>query len=121
MTKKKILIVDDDARNIFALSAVLKAKSFDCISCSSAKEAIEILNTEETVDAVLIDMMMPDMDGYEAIPIIKNITERKTTPVISVTAQAMMGDREKCLQAGADGYISKPINVDKLLALLNAV
>jgi len=121
MSKKRILIVDDDARNIFALSATLKARSFECLSCTSAKEALELLKTNEPVDAVLIDMMMPEMDGYEAIPLIKKIPARKDTPVISVTAQAMVGDREKCLQAGADDYISKPVDVDKLLNLLSTL
>lgn len=121
MNKKRILIIDDDARNIFALSATLRAKSFECISCMSAEEALKLLNGEERLDAVLIDMMMPDMDGYEAIPLIKKIPSRKAIPIISVTAQAMVGDKEKCLQAGADNYISKPIDVDHLLQVLNTL
>ena len=121
MNKKNILIVDDDARNIFALTATLRAKNFSCLSCQGAEEAIRLLEGETHIDAVLIDMMMPEMDGYEAIPIIKEIPQRKNTPVIAVTAQAMTGDREKCLKAGADGYISKPINVDTLLLMLNEV
>ncbi|OYU79673.1 MAG: response regulator [Flavobacterium sp. BFFFF1] len=119
MENKRILIVDDDARNIFALTAVLKARSFDCHSCLSAAEALELLQNDAHIDFVLIDMMMPEMDGYEAIPLIKEIPAHASTPVISVTAQAMIGDREKCLAAGADAYISKPIDVDKLLAILN--
>jgi len=121
MGKKRILIIDDDARNIFALKATLKAKSYDCIACSDAPEALELLKTNEQIDAVLIDMMMPEMDGYEAIPLIKEMETRKSTPVFAVTAQAMVGDREKCLQAGADGYISKPIDVEKLLQLLSDI
>lgn len=121
MQKKRVLIIDDDARNIFALSATLRAKSFECLSCMSAKEALEILKSDEKIDAILIDMMMPDMDGYEAIPLIKNIPERASTLLVSVTAQAMVGDREKCLFAGADGYISKPVDVDKLLLLLSKI
>ena len=121
MKKKRVLIIDDDPRNIFALSATLRAKSFDCVSCTSAEDAIQLLKTGEQIDAILIDMMMPEMDGYEAIPVIKKIPSRKGTPVISVTAQAMLGDREKCLATGADGYISKPIDVDKLLQLLSAI
>ena len=119
MAKKKILIVDDDNRNIFALTAVLRSKGFECISRTSAREAIVLLNTDEMIDIVLMDMMMPDMDGYEAIPAIKKITKRNKVPVISVTAQAMTGDKEKCIAAGADNYISKPIDVDKLLHLLD--
>lgn len=121
MEKKKIMIVDDDARNIFALKATLKSKGFDCIACSGAEEALDILRTDQQVDAVLIDMMMPEMDGYEAIPLIKNLDNRTSLPIVAVTAQAMVGDREKCLEAGADDYISKPINVDKLLTVLSAI
>jgi CheY-like chemotaxis protein len=121
MDRKRILIIDDDARNIFALAATLQAKSFDCLSCMSAGEAIRLLKGNERLDAILIDMMMPDMDGYEAIPLIKKIPSRKSTPIISVTAQAMIGDKEKCMQAGADSYISKPVDVDKLLQLLSAI
>lgn len=119
MEKKKILIVDDDPRNIFALKATLHSKGFDCLSCTSALDALDILKTNTVVNVVLLDMMMPEMDGYEAIPLIKALPERHGLPVISVTAQAMVGDREKCLLAGADDYISKPIDVDKLLELLN--
>jgi CheY-like chemotaxis protein len=121
MIKKRVLIIDDDVRNIFALSATLKARSFESISCSGAREALDLLKTDVIVDAVLIDMMMPDLDGYEAIPLIKAIESRKQTPVFAVTAQAMVGDREKCLRAGADDYISKPINVDHLLQLLRSL
>lgn len=121
MEKKKIMIVDDDSRNIFALKATLKSKGYDCIACSGAEEALEILRTDDQVDAVLIDMMMPEMDGYEAIPLIKGLGNRSSVPVIAVTAQAMVGDREKCLEAGADNYISKPINVDKLLTILSGI
>lgn len=121
MPKKRVLIIDDDARNIFALTATLKAKFFDCVSCQSAREALDILQTDEGIDAILIDMMMPDMDGYEAIPRIKNLPNRHTTPIIAVTAQAMVGDREKCLQAGATDYISKPIDVDRLLHVLSGI
>ncbi len=119
--KKRILIIDDDPRNIFALGATLRAKGFECLSCSGAPEALHLLEGDTHIDAILIDMMMPGMDGYEAIPLIKEMPERQDIPVISVTAQAMVGDREKCLRAGADGYISKPIDVDKLLDLLNTI
>jgi CheY-like chemotaxis protein len=119
--KKRVLIVDDDARNIFALSAILRSRQFECVSCLSAEEALKLLETDEPVDIVLMDMMMPDMDGYEAIPLIKGMPSRTSTPVISVTALAMVGDKEKCLAAGADGYISKPVDVDKLLQLLGTI
>lgn len=121
MPRKQILIIDDDARNIFALTATLRAKGFDCLSCPSAPEALELLRTNVAIDAILIDMMMPDMDGYEAIPRIKNLDARRNTPIFAVTAQAMVGDREKCLRAGAMDYIAKPIDVDRLLQLLSRI
>lgn len=118
-TSKKILIIDDDARNIFALSAVLRARGYSCISASGMKEAFVILMREpDAVDIILLDMMMPEMDGYEALSILKGNELYSHIPVIAVTAQAMVGDREKCLQAGADGYVSKPVNIDELLPLL---
>jgi CheY-like chemotaxis protein len=118
---KRVLIIDDDARNIFALAATLKAKKYQTDSCDSAKDALRILRTDAAFDVILIDMMMPEMDGYEAIPFIRKIPSRVTTPIIAVTAQAMMGDREKCLAAGADGYLSKPVNVDQLFGLLQTI
>lgn len=111
-----ILIIDDDSRNIFALTATLKAKGYNCLSALSAQEGIEILKQRNDIRLVLLDMMMPEMDGYEALPVIK---DTKFIPVIAVTAQAMTGDREKTLNAGADDYVSKPIDVDKLIVLLN--
>lgn len=112
----KVLIIDDDARNIFALTATLKAKGYTCLSASGAVQGIAYLNNTEGIGIVLIDMMMPDMDGYEAIPIIKQ--KYPHLPVVSVTAQAMAGDMDKSLAAGADAYISKPVNVDRLMEIL---
>lgn len=114
---KQVLIIDDDPRNIFALTATLKSKGYSCISATGARQGLAYLGTIDDIGIVLIDMMMPEMDGYEAIPIIKK--KHSALPVIAVTAQAMVGDKEKCLEAGADGYVSKPINVDQLLSLLN--
>lgn len=116
---KKILVIDDDSRNIFALTAVLKAKKYSCISATSAKDGFEILANDKDVAVVLMDMMMPDMDGYQAMAKMKEDPAMRTIPVIAVTAQAMVGDRERCLDAGAAGYISKPVNVDELLLTLN--
>nr|WP_294786571.1 response regulator [uncultured Flavobacterium sp.] len=121
MGKKRVLIVDDDSRNIFALVNTLKARSFECLSCLSAEEALKILAKDSEIDAVLMDMMMPEMDGYEAIPLLKAIPLQEKTFVVAVTAQAMPGDREKCLEAGADAYISKPVDVDKLLQILGEI
>lgn len=117
--EKEILIIDDDSKNIFALSAVLKAKKFQCISALTAHQGLKMLSTNKNVGVVLMDMMMPEMDGYEAIEKMKSDHELKDIPVIAITAQAMTGDREKCMEAGADGYISKPVDVDELLQLLN--
>ncbi|ODS90117.1 response regulator [Chryseobacterium lacus] len=117
--EKEILIIDDDNKNIFALSAVLKARKYNCIAALSAREGLEMLAENKNISVVLMDMMMPQMDGYEAIAQIKNDEKLSGIPVIAITAQAMMGDREKCMAAGADGYLSKPVNVDELLILLN--
>jgi CheY-like chemotaxis protein len=117
METRRILIIDDDPRNIFALSAMLRSRGFECIAASGAAEGLQIIDAQK-VDCVLIDMMMPEMDGYEAIPIYKSRISGKI-PVIAVTAQAMVGDREKCLAVGADNYISKPIDFDLLMDMLN--
>lgn len=117
--KNKILIIDDDSRNIFALKAVLTAKKYTCIAASSAAEGFNLIKQHNDVAVLLLDMMMPDMDGYEAMAQMKTDEQLKDIPVIAVTAQAMVGDRERCLEAGAIGYISKPVNVDELVKLLN--
>ncbi|MBL7717224.1 MAG: response regulator [Flavipsychrobacter sp.] len=111
----KILIIDDDNRNIFALKATLKAKGYECLSATSAQQGIAFLRETPGIGVVLLDMMMPDMDGYEALPAIR---ATHNIPVVAVTAQAMKGDREKCLEAGANDYVSKPIDVDRLELIL---
>jgi CheY-like chemotaxis protein len=116
-TTPKVLIVDDDSRNIFALQAILTAKKFSCLTALSGAEGLEIIAREPSVAVLLLDMMMPEMDGYETLLRIR-AGNRKDIPVIAVTAQAMAGDRQKCLDAGATEYVSKPINVDKLISLL---
>jgi len=117
--QKKVLIIDDDNRNIFALKATLISRGYACYTALSAEEGIETLLSNEGIEIVLMDMMMPDMDGYEAIDIIRNNHKISSSTIIAVTAQAMVGDREKCLQAGADDYVSKPIDVDVLLKKLD--
>ncbi len=116
---KKILIIDDDSRNIFALTAVLKAKKYACLSANSAKKGFNLIENDEDIAVVLMDMMMPDMDGYQAMSKMKELPKLRDIPVIAVTAQAMVGDRERCLEAGAVGYISKPINIDELVNQIN--
>ncbi|OJX29923.1 MAG: response regulator [Chryseobacterium sp. 36-9] len=118
MMKKKILIVDDDPRNIFALKLTLKARGYQIETSTSGQEAINILKNQDNINAVLMDMMMPDMDGYEAMKIIRRTEAIKDTAIIAVTAQAMPEDREKCLEAGADDYVTKPIDVDQLLNVI---
>lgn len=118
MMQTKVLIIDDDSKNIFALTATLRAKGFAVASALSAAEGITLIRNDAGIRIVLMDMMMPGMDGYEAIGMIRQDERYQDLPVIAVTAQAMAGDREKCLAAGADHYISKPIDVDTLLLLV---
>ncbi len=120
MQGKTILIIDDDDRNIFALKAVLKSKQLECITATSGLQALDILKQNRAINVALVDMMMPGIDGYELMMLIKKITSLSHLKLIAVTAQAMVGDKEKCLSAGADGYISKPVDVDKLMQLLNS-
>ena len=114
-----ILIIDDDARNIFALAAVLRSRGIQVISALSARQGIDLLQTNKNITAVLLDMMMPDMDGYQAIQEIRENNELKNIPIIAVTAQAMVGDKERILKAGAEAYVSKPIDIDILMKVLN--
>jgi two-component system cell cycle response regulator DivK len=118
MAKDKILIIDDDSKNIFALLAVLRAKKYNCISATSGEKGLEILKTDKDVGVVLMDMMMPGMDGYQALALMNKDLDLNHVPVIAVTAQAMLGDKERCLHAGAVGYVSKPIDVDLLTELI---
>jgi CheY-like chemotaxis protein len=118
MEQKHVLIVDDDMRNIFALKAVLKSRAIPCLSAATSAEALQLLSADHQVGVVLMDIMMPDMDGYEAISALRAMSWNSRLPIIAVTAKAMVGDREKCLEAGADNYISKPIDVDELLVQL---
>jgi len=121
MPQKLILIIDDDNRNIFALKAVLRAKGFGTLSAPSAQEGFDIIAENNKVSVVLMDMMMPDMDGYQAIAAMKKSEKMRDIPVLAVTAQAMVGDKERCLSAGASGYVSKPIDVDELITQIEEV
>jgi CheY-like chemotaxis protein len=116
---RRILIIDDDIRNIYSLTSVLEAHDVTVLHAESGAEGIDILNTSATpIDVALVDIMMPEMDGYETMRRIRAGPNGKALPLISVTAKAMKGDRQKCLDAGASDYISKPVDVDLLLALL---
>ncbi|NLR65496.1 response regulator [Chitinophaga varians] len=114
---KTVLVADDDVRNIFSLTKALEMHQMKVLSAVDGKEALQQLS-EHTVDIVLMDMMMPEMDGYDAIAAIRKQPSMAHLPIIAVTAKAMMGDREKCLKAGASDYISKPVDVDQLISLL---
>ncbi len=116
---KRVLIADDDMRNVFALSTSLQSYNMHIEVANNGKEAIEILkNPDHKIDIVLMDIMMPEMDGYEAIQHIRNVLNYKDLPIITVTAKAMKGDREKSIQIGANDYVSKPIDIDKLTSLM---
>ncbi|MCS4226087.1 response regulator [Sphingobacterium sp. BIGb0165] len=115
---KKVLVADDDVRNIFSMTKALEKFQVQVIPAMDGKEALEVLNSGETIDIVLMDMMMPEMDGYETIKNIRQTPPFATLPIIAVTAKSMIGDREKCIQAGASDYISKPVDIDQLLSLL---
>src|SRR5690606_13547861 len=117
--KDQILVIDDDFKNIFALCAVLRAKGFSCVSAQSAAEGLDLLSENKEIGIILMDMMMPEMDGYEAISKIKIQGGFHHLPSIAVTAQAMTGDKEKCLEAGASDYISKPVDSDLLITKIN--
>jgi CheY-like chemotaxis protein len=114
----RILIVDDDIRNIYSLTSVLEEHDVKVHHAESGAEGIRILETAPTIDAALVDIMMPEMDGYETMRRIRENPAFGKLPLIAVTAKAMKGDRQKCLEAGASDYISKPVDVDILLALL---
>jgi len=115
---KKVLIVDDDIRNIFAIASVLEQYNMDVSYAENGRDGIEKLKTTKGVDLVLMDIMMPEMDGYETMRAIRSRQEFQSLPIIALTAKAMQGDREKCLEAGASDYVPKPVDVEQLLSVL---
>jgi CheY-like chemotaxis protein len=118
LDSKKVLVVDDDVRNLFALTAVFERSNITVVTAESGREALEILNKDKGIDIVLMDIMMPEMDGYETIQIIRKEPRNKGLPIIAVTAKAMIGDRQKCIASGASDYITKPVKTDQLLSLM---
>ena len=118
LDNKKVLIVDDDVRNLFALTAAFERSKLQVITAESGREALEILNNNKDVDIVLMDIMMPEMDGYETIQWIRKENKHKQLPIIAVTAKAMIGDRQKCIASGASDYITKPVKTEQLLSLM---
>ena len=115
---KTILVTDDDMRNIFALSSALHDYNLNIVIANNGREALEKLESYKQIDLVLMDIMMPEMDGYEAMQVIRSRKEYEKLPIIALTAKAMKQDREKCLEAGANDFISKPVDVDKLLSMM---
>jgi len=115
---KTILITDDDMRNIFALSSALQVYDMNIIIANNGREAVDKLQEENKIDLVLMDIMMPEMDGYEAMKLIREQKEHKKLPIIALTAKAMKHDREKCIEAGANDYIAKPVDIDQLLSMM---
>ncbi|MEH2466907.1 HAMP domain-containing protein [Nostoc sp.] len=118
LTGKKALIIDDDMRNIFALTSMLECYQIQVLYAENGREGIALLETTPEIDVVLMDVMMPEMDGYETTRVIRQNEQFKSLPIIALTAKAMQGDREKCIQAGASDYITKPVDTEQLLSLL---
>ena len=118
LTGKNILVVDDDVRNLFALTTAFERYNMGVITAESGQEAINILAENKDIDMVLMDIMMPEMDGYETTQKIRREHKNSNLPIIAVTAKAMKGDREKCIEAGASDYITKPVKIDQLLSLM---
>jgi CheY-like chemotaxis protein len=118
LANKQILVVDDDVRNLFALTTAFEKYNIRTITAESGHEAMEILNENKEIDMVLMDIMMPEMDGYETTQKIRREHKNSSLPIIAVTAKAMKGDREKCIEAGASDYITKPVKIDQLLSLM---
>jgi CheY-like chemotaxis protein/signal transduction histidine kinase/HAMP domain-containing protein len=115
---KKVLVVDDDVRNIFALSSVLERRGMIVLTAGTGREAIAMLDSTPDLAIVLMDIMMPEMDGYETMQVIRQNPALRRLPIIALTAKAMKGDREKCLEAGASDYLAKPVNTEQLLSAL---
>ena len=117
---RRALIVDDDVRNIFALTALLERQGMDVLHAESGREALELLHENPSIGVVLMDIMMPDMDGYQTMSAIRKAGGFENLPIVALTAKAMKGDREKCIDAGASDYIAKPVDPEQLLGLLRS-
>jgi CheY-like chemotaxis protein len=115
---QSVLLVDDDARNIFALSSMLERRGMKVLTATTGREAISLLESTPEVAIVLMDIMMPEMDGYQTMEVIRSQNCFHRLPIVALTAKAMKGDREKCLDAGASDYLAKPVNTEQLLSTL---
>jgi CheY-like chemotaxis protein len=115
---RTVLLVDDDARNIFALSSLLERRGMKVLTATTGREAIQLVERTPDLALVLMDIMMPEMDGYETMQMIRENPAHRRLPMIALTAKAMKGDREKCLEAGASDYLAKPVNTEQLMSAL---
>jgi len=115
---KKVLIVDDDMRNVFAVSNILEEKGIEVLVGKTGKEGLECLKAHPDIDLVLMDIMMPEMDGYEAMGEIRKQERFRSLPIIALTAKAMTGERNKCLEAGASDYLAKPFDIEQMFSLM---
>jgi CheY-like chemotaxis protein len=113
-----VLIVDDDIRNIYALTSMLERWQVDALHAENGRQALEVLGTTPDVDLVLMDIMMPEMDGYETTRAIRQLPQFASLPIVALTAKAMKGDRQKCMDAGASDYIAKPVHGEDLKSVL---
>jgi len=120
LSGRRVLVVDDDIRNVFALTSALEQQGMIVLNAENGLDGIEILKNNPDVDIILVDLMMPELDGYDTIRVIRSLEGLKGVPILGVTAKAMKGDREKCIEAGASDYIAKPVNVEQLLSLMRA-
>src|SRR5262249_20857428 len=118
LSGKTVLVVDDDVRNIFALASLLEEHNLKVLHAENGRAGIELLEHRPDIDLVLMDIMMPEMDGYETISAIRRIPKFRHLPIIALTAKAMKGDRAKCLEAGASDYVTKPVDLDQLFSVL---
>jgi CheY-like chemotaxis protein len=118
LKNKKVLLVDDDMRNIYSLSHSLEDQVLEIITAENGKDAINILYKNQDVDIILMDVMMPEMDGYDTTRAIRKIRQFDSVPIVGLTAKAMKGDREKCIESGMFDYISKPLKIEELLSLM---
>jgi CheY-like chemotaxis protein len=116
LVDRRVLIVDDDIRNIFALTSILERYEMDIISAETGRGGIDLLDKHSDVEIVLMDVMMPEMDGFETMRAIRQDARFRTLPIIAVTAKAMKGDRERCIEAGASDYLAKPVDSEELVA-----
>jgi CheY-like chemotaxis protein len=115
---KTVLVVDDDVRNIFALTSLLEDHRLNVMHAENGRAGIDLLRRTPSIDLVLMDIMMPEMDGYETMKAIREIPQFRSLPIIALTAKAMKGDRNKCLEAGASDYITKPVDLEQLFSVL---